>query len=118
MVPDAGRVLPAFDVFALSSRTEGTPIVLFEAIAAGVPVVATAVGGVPDVVTEREALLIPPESPPLLGEALRRAFTDDEGSRARARAASARVAELFGIEPWLDAYETVYRLVARQGLPL
>ena len=45
LVPDAGRLYSAFDVFALTSRTEGTPIALFEAMHAGVPVVATRVGG-------------------------------------------------------------------------
>src|SRR5262249_12070704 len=44
LVPDAGRLLAAFDAVVLSSRTEGTPIILFEAIAARVPVVTTAVG--------------------------------------------------------------------------
>src|SRR5205823_2570028 len=56
-VAEAGRLFAGFDVFALSSRTEGTPIVLFEAMAARTPIVASAVGGVPDVVSPREALL-------------------------------------------------------------
>ena len=47
MVPMASRLYPAFDVLVQSSRTEGTPIALLEAIAAQTPVVATCVGGVP-----------------------------------------------------------------------
>ncbi|HMV34112.1 MAG TPA: glycosyltransferase, partial [Gemmatimonadales bacterium] len=50
LVPEAGRYFPAFDCYVLSSRTEGTPIALFEAMAASVPIVTTRVGGVPDVV--------------------------------------------------------------------
>ena len=52
-VQRAGECTAAFDAFALSSRTEGTPMVLFEAMAARVPIVATAVGGVPDIVSAR-----------------------------------------------------------------
>src|SRR6185503_17629904 len=59
-LPGASRYFPGFDAFVMSSRTEGTPIVLFEAMRAAVPVIATAVGGVPDVVSGDEATLVPP----------------------------------------------------------
>lgn len=57
---DVDRVVPAFDVFCLSSRWEGIPLTLLEAMAARVPVVAAATGGVPEAARhEREALLVP-----------------------------------------------------------
>lgn len=104
-IPDAWRLFPAFDVFCLSSHTEGTPIALFEAMAAGVPVVATTVGGVPDVVTEREAFLVPPAAPDRLAAALERALS---GAPDRAGAARERLRQEFGLESWLDRYEALY----------
>jgi len=76
MVPDAARQFAAFDVFVLSSRTEGTPIVLFEAMAADVPIVAARVGGVPDVVSLAEAALVPPADPVALAAAIRAVYRD------------------------------------------
>ena len=87
LVPEAARLYPAFDLFVLSSRTEGTPIALFEAMAAGIPVIATAVGGVPDVVTEKEALLVPSESPDALARAMTSALDQPDAARERAAAA-------------------------------
>jgi glycosyltransferase involved in cell wall biosynthesis len=113
-VPDAGRLLRAFDVLVLSSRTEGTPIVLFEAMAAGVPVVATAVGGVPDVVTPDEALLVPPESPAELAAGVAAVLGDAPAALARAEAARRRLVERFAPGPWLAAYEEVYRQVTER----
>jgi glycosyltransferase involved in cell wall biosynthesis len=109
VVPNAGRLMRAFDVFVLSSRTEGTPIVLFEAIAAGVPVVATAVGGVPDVIGEGEAALVPSENPGALAAAVHSSLADLSRSGQWAAAAERRLASEFALEPWLDRYELVYR---------
>jgi glycosyltransferase involved in cell wall biosynthesis len=68
---DVTSLMPAFDVFALSSRNEGLPIALLEAMGSGVPCVATAVGGVPEVVTDgHEGLLVRPEDPAALADAL------------------------------------------------
>ena len=113
MVPDAGRLLRAFDVFVLSSRTEGTPIVLLEAMAAGVPIVATHVGGVPDVVSSKEALLVPSEDPDSLASAIRTIHADIGAARARAARATERLHREFGHIPWVRQYETVYRRVER-----
>jgi glycosyltransferase involved in cell wall biosynthesis len=68
---DVPRLLAAFDVFALSSRTEGLPLALLEAMAVGLPIVATAVGGVPDVVRDGwSARLVPSADEAALREAL------------------------------------------------
>jgi glycosyltransferase involved in cell wall biosynthesis len=117
-VADAERVLAAFDVLVISSRTEGTPILLFEAMAAGVPIVTTAVGGIPDVVSAREALLVPAERPDALATAIRNVFTDHEGAEARVRAASTVLNARFGTGPWLDAYVGLYETVGRNVRPL
>jgi glycosyltransferase involved in cell wall biosynthesis len=114
LIAEAGPLFSAFDAFVLSSRTEGTPIALFEAMEAGAPVVATSVGGVPDVVSPAEALLVPPEDPARLAEALRAVRGDPAAAAARARAAATRLREVFGADPWLDRYEEIYRQVQRQ----
>lgn len=113
MVAEAGPLFSGFDAFVLSSRTEGTPIALFEAMEAGAPVVATAVGGVPDVVSPAEALLVPPEAPAALAEAVRGVWRDPAAAAERARAARARLYTVFGAGPWLDRYEEIYRQVQR-----
>ncbi|OLC87151.1 MAG: hypothetical protein DMD38_15035 [Gemmatimonadetes bacterium] len=110
-VPDAARHFAAFDVFVLSSRTEGTPIVLFEAMAADVPIVTARVGGVPDVVSAAEAVLVPPADPVALAAAIRQVYYDPAIARARAQRARARLLTDFTVTPWISRYDAIYKLV-------
>jgi glycosyltransferase involved in cell wall biosynthesis len=107
-VPDASRLLPAFDVLVISSRTEGTPMVLLEAMAAHVPVIATRVGGIPDVIGEDEALLVPSEDPRALAQAICTVQRDTFAARQRATDAHARVQRESDLSRWVARYRYVY----------
>ena len=108
-IPDAGRLFPAFDLVLLSSQTEGTPMVLLEAMAAEVPIVATRVGGVEDLLTADDAFLVPPGDPASLANAVLDACHDQETAHARARTAKQRLLAHYSLPPWLDRYEQLYR---------
>jgi glycosyltransferase involved in cell wall biosynthesis len=113
VVPDAGRLLRAFDVLVLSSRTEGTPMVVLEAMAAGVPIVASRVGGVPDVLSSADALLVPSEDAAALATAIREVHDRPGGARGRADSARRRLDTEFALAPWLARYEAIYRQIQR-----
>jgi glycosyltransferase involved in cell wall biosynthesis len=85
---DVPELLPAFDVFAMTSRYEGLPTAIVEAMACGIPVVATAVNAVGDVVVPGETgLLVPPGRPDLMATAL--AYLLDSPADAARMAANA-----------------------------
>lgn len=110
---DVAALLPAFDVFALSSRHEGLSIALVEALAAGVPCVATEVGGTPEVVGHDDVgWLVPPGDPPALAEAVGQLLADPDRRAAMSRRAVQR-AQRFSIEPACRELEALYEEVAR-----
>jgi glycosyltransferase involved in cell wall biosynthesis len=108
-VAEAGSLLSAFDVFVLSSRTEGTPITLLEAMNSRVPIVATQVGGVPDVVTSANAILVTPEAPRAIAKALEDVRREPLSAIHRSELARARLLRSFSSVAWLDAVEVVYQ---------
>jgi glycosyltransferase involved in cell wall biosynthesis len=116
LLSGAARVLPAFDVLVISSRTEGTPIVLLEALSAGVPVIATRVGGIPEIVSANEALLVPPENPEALAAALGAVMENRTEAQARAGRALARLRAGFSAARWAQRYLEVYHAAARHRL--
>lgn len=112
---DVPALLQAFDIFVLSSKTEGLPLGVLEAFAAGLPVVSTRVGGLPDVVRSDVGLLVPPGDPPALRDAIRTLETDAARREAMAKAASAYVRERYSLDAMVDAYEALYRTASRRG---
>jgi Glycosyltransferase len=108
LVHDAGSLLKAFDAFVLSSRTEGTPITLLEAMAARVPIVATRVGGVPDMISDADAILVASEDASAIAAAIQETITNRDAASVRAASAALRLDREFAMEPWLSAYERVY----------
>ena len=86
-------------MLALPSWTEGLPLVVLEAMAHGKPVVATPVGGTPELVTDGETgLLVPPRDPQALAAALQRLLEDAELSRRLGEAGRRRVEERFSLD--------------------
>ena len=109
-VGDVPAVLAGADVFALASEREGVPLSILEAMAAGRPVVATAVGGVPDVVVDGSTgLLVPPADPRALADALVRLGRSVDVRTAMGQEARRRVVERHSIDGMGDAYMQVYR---------
>lgn len=110
----------AADVMALPSHSEGSPYVLLEAMAASLPVVATAVGGVPEMVVDGEsALLVAPREPRAMADALYRVLTDEELSRRLAANASALISTRYAPETHLHALVSIYhQAISGAGLNL
>ena len=110
----------ALDIVCLTSRNEGTPVVLIEAMAAGRPFVATKVGGVPDLVVGdgrlhdagfevfANGILVPPDDPDVFASALGYLAERADVRRAMGWAGQASVVERFGKERLLKETEMIY----------
>jgi glycosyltransferase involved in cell wall biosynthesis len=112
--------LPHLDLGVMSSYTEGLPVVLLEMFAAGVPAVATAVGGIPEVIEERRTgALVPPGDAPALARRLVELLRDDELRRAFGRAGRVRAEQEFSFERQARQYQELFdRLGAGRRLQL
>jgi len=107
--PEAGQFLVAADVVILTSVSEGIPLVLIEAMAANLPVVATSVGGVPEVVVhESTGLLVENGNDLELGDALTKLADDPELRTRFGSAGRARAEVFFNEEPMFAAYEALF----------
>jgi glycosyltransferase involved in cell wall biosynthesis len=111
---DVAPWLRAADAFVLPSRQEGTSVALLEAMACGLPVVATAAGGTGDAAGPA-ALLVAPGDAPALAAALRAIVAEPDRAAALGRAARARAVERFGIEAVARRHRELYREVAGEA---
>ncbi|MFI6788169.1 glycosyltransferase [Nonomuraea sp. NPDC050383] len=106
-VPDAAHLIAAADLLVLSSAYEGLPVVIMEALAAGVPVVSTSVGGVPELIEHgRNGYLTRPGHAGDLTEAILRAMRPDE--HARLREGARESADLVDISRTAEWFERLY----------
>jgi glycosyltransferase involved in cell wall biosynthesis len=114
---DVARLLADADVFVLSTRSEGAPMSILEAMAAGLPVVASAVGGVPELVDDGETgLLVPPGDPTVLAAALDRLLADPDLRTRLGAAGRERARTRFDIDVVRRAHLDLYaRELARAG---
>ncbi len=110
---DIPRILEALDLLALPSLWEGLPNVMLEAMAAGVPVVATRVGGVPDVLADGETGILCEPSVPSIAAGLLRALDHPDEAARMAKAARDLIRERFDINNTARRYTGFYRTLAR-----
>lgn len=112
-IPD---VLGAMDVFVLSSDYEGNPLSVMEAIAAGLPIVSTAAGGVPDLFENgREGLIVPPGDVEGLSSAMKFLLGDREIRQFMGMAAARRARKKFDVSTMVRAYEELYESLVDQA---
>jgi sugar transferase (PEP-CTERM/EpsH1 system associated) len=106
---DVPRLLQVFDVFVLSSTMEGLSLTLLEAMAAGLPIVATDVGGNSEVVLDGDTgILIEPQNAAAMAAAMEMLLADDSLARKMGSRGRERVIELFSLEAMVKRYETIY----------
>ena len=116
-VRDVPSLLRRAKLFVLPSDSEGVSLTLLEAMSTGVPVVATRVGGTPEVLAGEDAgLLVPPQDPQAMASAIALLWRDRLERLRLAEAGRRRVVEAFDVRRMVEAYEGVYGGGAPEGL--
>ena len=107
---DTAALYSAADSFVLSSRSEGLPMVILESMMAGLPVVSTSVGGIPDAVGDH-VLLVDAQNPEKLANAMQRMIEDEPLRKDLAEKGKVYVEKNYGVERMVDAYVEWYKTV-------
>ena len=111
---DIPRLLPAMDLFALASSSEGLSNAILEAQACGLPVLATRVGGNPELVPEDSGKLVKAEDPPMLADAMLELLKNPALRSRMGAVARARVERKHSLQAMVDAYVSLYRDLIRE----
>jgi glycosyltransferase involved in cell wall biosynthesis len=112
--PDARELVSLLDVLVVPSLSEGAPLVILEAMMAGVPVVASAIGGIPDLIRhDREGLQVPPNDPMALSQAILSLLQDPVHARRLGEAGRRRAASQFRYATMLQKIEAIYHVASR-----
>ncbi len=115
-VPDLQRVLPCLDLLVHPARMEGLGVVLLQASAAGVPIVAARAGGIPEAVRQGvNGLLVPPSDPAALGRAMLRVLLDPALAASLREGGRRLAAEEFSVPAMVRGNLTIYRRVLGCG---
>jgi glycosyltransferase involved in cell wall biosynthesis len=112
---DVAAWMRSFDVFALPTRAEPFGKVVIESMAAGCPVVASRVGGIPEIITSPElGTLIEPDDPDALASAILAYLCDRDRAEATSRIARRHARELFGLQGMIDRLQQLYETVLHE----
>ena len=114
-VDDMSQFYSALDVCVLNSTREGLPLCLLEAMSFGIPVIATDVGGVGELLAGGAGVLVPPQAPQVLARALHSLVAQPERANELGRAGNARIRQSYSIDQMVDRYVDLYREVARRS---
>ena len=114
---DIPNVLAALDVLVISSLWEGIPVTLLEGMASALPVVATKVGSIPDVVTDETAILVPPSDPTTIAQACLKLANNQDLRFSLGQAGLKRVTANYSIDAMIDRTASLYaELLQKRGL--
>ena len=108
---DVSQLLAVGDIYVNSSHREGLPLTVLEAMMAGLPIVATAVGDIPRVVIKEAGLIVPPHEPNLLAQAIDHLLDAPARIRTMGKAARSIAIKEYSIDVWVKRLSSLYREV-------